>query len=152
MSENYITVERIFSFTCHHACLSLGKASQELEPHRYSEDFLLSKLLSQSLSIQRSQNQTFASVDTGSGHLALAHRLCNNNKKNNLNTLGSGVKFQCSVVAEIANFEKMVLKSTNGGNERTIDRSIVVGTAPEMRCHIFLCEGGFSWESEINLP
>jgi hypothetical protein len=88
----------------------------------------------------------------GSGRLALAHRLCNNKKKNNHNTLGSGVKLQCSVVAEIATFEKMVLKNTNGGNERTIDRSIVVGTAPEMRSHIFLCEGGFSWESEINLP
>jgi hypothetical protein len=115
MSENYITVERIFSFTCHHACLSLGKASQELEPHRCSEDFLLSKLLSQSLSIQRSQNQTFASVDTGSGHLALAHRLCNNKKKNNHNTLGSGVKFQCSVVAEIATFEKWCKKAPMEG-------------------------------------
>jgi hypothetical protein len=51
-----------------------------------------------------------------------------------------------------SNLWKMVLKSTNGENERTIDRSIVVGTAPEMWRHVFLCEGGFSWESEINLP
>jgi len=51
----------------------------------------------------------------GSGHLALAHRLCNNNKKNNHNTLGSGVKFQCSVVAEIATFEKWCQKAPMEG-------------------------------------